>query len=330
MNKSIMHRFILFLFLFALLLPCLSGCEKNKETVLIYTSSEDFKIEYMTEVLSERFPEYDIVIEYISTGNHAAKLLSEGKDTDCDITHNLEYTYLSQLDEKGYLADLSGYDKSIYCDDTVESQNYIVEIRSSGAVILNLDVLARKNLPEPTSYQDLLDPMYKNLISMPNPKSSSTGYIFLKSLVNAWGEEKALQYFDALSENVLQFTTSGSGPVNALIQEEVAIGLGMLAQGVREINNGSNLKLVFFEEGAPFTLAGQAIIKGKETRPAVKEVFDFLINEYNYMNNEKFFPEKIYKDKDYTVENYPAYIPYANMQDNTDAAKRALLDKWVH
>ena len=48
------------------------------------------------------------------------------------------------------------------------------------------------------------------------------------------------------------------------------------------------------------------------------------------MNNEKFFPEKIYKDKDYTIENYPANIPYANMQGNTDAAKRALLDKWVY
>ena len=329
MNKSIIHRFILLLFIFSLLLPCFSGCAEEKETVLIYTSSEDFKIEYMNKVLSEQFPQYDIIIEYISTGNHAAKLLSEGTDTDCDITHNLEYTYLSQLDEAGFLADLSDYDKSIYCEDTVESQNYIVEIRSSGAVILNMDVLARKGLPEPTSYQDLLDPMYKNLISMPNPKSSSTGYIFLKSLVNAWGEEEALRYFDALSQNVLQFT-SGSGPVNALIQEEVAIGLGMLAQGVREINNGSNLKLVFFEEGAPFTLAGQAIIKGKETRPAVKEVFDFLVNEYNYMNNEKFFPEKIHKDKDYTIENYPANIPYANMQGNTDAAKRALLDKWVY
>lgn len=330
MNKSIIHRFILLLFIFSLLLPCFSGCAEEKETVLIYTSSEDFKIEYMNKVLSEQFPQYNIIIEYISTGNHAAKLLSEGTDTDCDITHNLEYTYLSQLDEAGFLADLSDYDKSIYCEDTVESQNYIVEIRSSGAVILNMDVLARKGLPEPTSYQDLLDPMYKNLISMPNPKSSSTGYIFLKSLVNAWGEEEALRYFDALSQNILQFTTSGSGPVNALIQEEVAIGLGMLAPAVREINNGSNLKLVFFEEGAPFTLAGQAIIKGKETRPAVKEVFDFLVNEYNYMNNEKFFPEKIYKDKDYTLENYPANIPYADMQGNTDAAKKALLDKWVY
>ena len=30
-------------------------------------------------------------------------------------------------------------------------------------------------------------PQYKGLVTMPNPKSSGTGYNFVKSLVNAWG-----------------------------------------------------------------------------------------------------------------------------------------------
>ena len=86
------------------------------------------------------------------------------------------------------------------------------------------DRLEEKNLAVPTSYADLLKPEYKGLVSMPNPKSSGTGYMFLKSLVNAWGEEEAFAYFDQLAENILQFTSSGSGPVNALVQGEAAIG----------------------------------------------------------------------------------------------------------
>ena len=57
------------------------------------------------------------------------------------------------------------------------------------------------------------------MISMPNPKSSGTGYMFCKALVNEWGEEKALEYFDKLSENILSYTSSGSGPINALIMK---------------------------------------------------------------------------------------------------------------
>jgi len=307
-----------------------TGCGESKETVLIYTSSEDYRIEDMSQVLAEKFPDYNIIIEYMSTGNHAAKLLSEGTATECDITHDLEYGYLDQLEQNGILADLSAYDRSIYMEDTVASDNYVVEIRNSGAIIINTKVLADKNLPEPTSYQDLLKPEYKGLISMPNPKASGTGYMFLKSLVNAWGEEAALKYFDDLAVNVLQFTSSGSGPVNALVQGEVAVGLGMTAQAVVQINQGTPLKVLHFEEGAPFTLYGQSIIKGKETRPAVQEVFDYLVKEYNFRNNEKFFPEQIYKDITYTMDNYPTDIAYSDMKNNTLDEKTRLLDQWKH
>lgn len=330
-ERSLTFKFISAALIIALCMPLiLTSCGEKKESVLIYTSAEDFKVEDMTAVLNEKFPDYDITIEYMSTGNHAAKLLSEGVNTDCDITHDMEYGYLSKLDAAGVLADLSEYDKSIYSDDTNVSENYIIELRNGGGIIVNTDVLKAKGLAEPTCYEDLLKPEYKNLISMPNPKSSGTGYMFLKSLVNAWGEDEAFEYFEKLTDNVLQYTSSGSGPVNALIQGEAAIGLGMIAHAVTQINEGAPLKVLFFEEGAPFSLYGQSIIKGKETRPAVKEVFDYLINEYLYRGNEKFFPEQIFKDKTYEIENYPTDIKYSDMSNDSIQEKERLLEKWVY
>lgn len=308
----------------------LTGCGSKKEKILIYTSAEDYVVEDLNARLREEFPDYDITVEYMSTGNHAAKLLAEGDATECDITHDLEYAYLSQLDREGLFADLSEYDRSVYCDDTVDGGNYIIQCRNGGAIVVNTKVLADKGLSEPTNYKDLLKPEYKGLISMPSPKSSGTGYMFLKSLVNSWGEDKAFKYFDDLSENILQYTSSGSGPVNALVQGEVAIGLGMTAQSVIQINDGAPLKICFFEEGSPFTLYGMTMIKGKETRECVKEVFDFLVNECNYEHNEKFYPEQIYKDKICEVKNYPKNIAYADMNGNTIEEKERLLEVWKH
>lgn len=314
-----------------IMLPMLlTGCGEQKEKVLIYTSVEDYVIEDMNARLKEAFPDYDITVEYVSTGNHAAKLIAEGKNSECDITYDLEYSYMEQLDNAGVLADLSAYDRSIYMDDTVASDNYLIQCRVGGAIIVNTEVLTQKGLAEPTSYQDLLKPEYKGLISMANPKSSGTGYMFLKSLVNAWGEEAALAYFDQLTPNILQYTSSGSGPVNALIQGEAAIGFGMTSHAVTQINEGAPLKVLFFEEGSPFTLYGQSIIAGKETRTCVTEVFDFLVNTYSYELNEKFFPEQMFKDVTPVVENYPENIVYADMRDNTIAAKELLLDKWKY
>lgn len=308
----------------------LTGCGNSKEKILIYSSGEDYKIEYLTQRLEEEFPDYEITVEYMSTGNHAAKLLSEGKDTACDITHDLEYGYMEQLDAENVFAKLSDVDMSVYVDDAVQSDNYVVECRSGGSIIVNTEVLKEKNLEKPTSYEDLLKPEYEGLISMPNPKASGTGYMFLKSLVNAWGEKEAFEYFDKLTPNVLQYTSSGSGPVNALIQGEVAIGLGMTGQAVTQINEGAPLEILYFEEGSPYSMYGQAIINGKEQRESVKEVFDFIVNTLTAETAEKFFPEKIYKDKDFEIKNYPKNIVYSDMSNNGIEEKNRLLDAWKY
>ena len=318
--------------LLAILLACgtLSACGEKKEQVLIYTSAEDYRVEYMHQRLQEQFPQYHIVIEYMPTGNHAARLLAEGTQTECDITYDLEYAYLEKLAQEGILADLSGYDFSVFQEEVNQSNYYMAEYRNGGAIIINPQVLADHSLAVPECYDDLLRPEYQGLISMPNPASSGTGYMFLLAMVNDRGEEEAFAYFDALAENVLQFTSSGAGPVNALIQGEVAIGLGITGTAVAAINDGAQLEILFFEEGSPYALYGQGIIAGKEERMAVREVYDFLYSTYGYENCEKFFPEPIYADCSFTIANYPANIIYCDMSGNTAEMKDYLLSIWKY
>lgn len=314
----------------ALLLSLFCGCAGGRETVVIYTSAESYRVEHMRQRLLEEFPEYEILIEYMPTGNQAARLLAEGEQTDCDITYDLEYTYLEQLNQAGLLADLSGYDFSVFLDDVNRSSFYMADYRNGGAVILNPAVLEKYGLERPTCYDDLLKEEYRGLISMPNPASSGTGYMFLLAMVNARGEEEAFAYFDALAENVLQFTSSGSGPVNALIQGEAAIGLSITGTAVNAINEGAELEILFFEEGSPYALYGQGIIAGKEERTAVREVYDFLYGVYGYENCAEFYPEPIYRDRVFSVENYPADIRYCDMRGDTVQQKEHLLSLWKY
>lgn len=310
----------------------MSGCSSKKENVVIYTSQEDYRLSDLQQRLTEQFPKYNITLEYMSTGDHAAKLVSEGTKTECDITYDLEYGYMQQLADAGNLADLSKmYDFSIYDKDIVNSNYYIPECRNGGAIIVNPTVIKEKNLEMPTCYDDLLKDEYKGLISMPNPKSSGTGYMFLKNLVNVMGEDKAFTYFDNLTKNILQYTSSGSGPVNALMQKEAAIGLGMTAQAVTKNNSdNADLKILFFKEGSPYSMYGLGIIKGKETKEPVKKVFDFLYGTYGYENCQKFYPEKIFADKTFEIANYPTNIVYGDMSNNTLEEKERLLAKWKY
>ena len=328
-----MKKFLATLLIAVLALPCFlfTGC--GKETVTILTSTEDYTIEYMQEKLTERFPDYKIVVSYDSTSNIATKVINAGSNSEADIIYAEEYGYLAKMVEEEVLASLS-YDLTKFTDEslTEETRGYALpSIKTGGAVIVNTDKLTEKNIPEPTCYQDLLDAKYKDLVSMPSPKSSGTGYMFYLSLVNEMGEDNAIEYFDSLATNMENFiTTSGSGPVNALVKGEVAVGFGMISQAVDKISLGNPLKILFFEEGAPFNLYGTSIVKGKEERESVKAVMDYLYSELIDEICAKYYPESILKDKTYSVAGYPTDINYSNMSGNTLATKERLNALWSH
>jgi iron(III) transport system substrate-binding protein len=318
---------------FVALLGVLSlfGCApKQDNQVVFYLSSEDFRIDHFQKRLKEQFPAYTIIFEYMATGNLAARLAAEGMETECDIIGELDTAYLEGLLDN--LADLSSYDSSVFLDSLVPiHRKYLPMTKNSGCIFFNEDFLKDRNLPLPASYDDLLKPEYQGVISMPNPKSSSTGFFFLRNLINVRGEDAAFAYFDKLAENVLQFTSSGSGPVNALILGEAGIGLAMTFQAVMAINQGVPLKITIFKEGSPYSVYGTAIIKGKETRKAVQEVFDFFLTTLVYEDKVLFMPEQIFKVQPNTVPNYPRNVPAADMTGIEDLAeKQRLLEKWKY
>ncbi len=305
-----------------------TGCTGGKEKIVIWTSGEDYKNEHYLARLEEQFPDYDITLEYMSSSTIAAKIKEEGALSECDIILSQEYSYLDMCED--VLVELTDFDFSPFLDDIVPaSKKYSPELRNGGCIIVNKTILAQNNLEAPKSYNDLLDAKYKKLIAMPNPASSGTGYMFLRQLVNQWGESEAFDYFSKLTANIWQYTSSGSGPVNAIVQGEVAIGLGMTAQAVVEKNNGVDLEIIFFEDGSPFSMYGNAIVKKEEVRASVTEVFNFLSTTLVKENNDLFNPEQIFKDHLPEVKGFPKNIAYGDMSNSTITEKERLLKKWT-
>lgn len=303
-----------------------AGCS-NSNKIVIWTSGEDYKNNYYLTELRNQFPDYKIELEYMNSSTIAAKVVAEGDGCTADIIASEEYGYLYKCEE--YLAELTDFDYSVFLDDIVpENHKFTPELKNGGCIILNKSVLASKNLPVPTSYSDLLNSQYKGLIAMPNPASSGTGYMFLRQLTNEWGEDEAFAWFTDFSKNVLQYTSSGSGPVNLLKQGEIGIGLGMTSQAVTEINGGVPLDIMFFDEGSPFSMYGNAVLKKSAARQEVMDVFNYLATALCKGNNERYFPDQVYKDFTPTVEGFPTNVKYGDMKNDTLSEKERLLAKW--
>lgn len=305
----------------------ITGCSSNEDRIVIYTSMEEERNQMLKEMIKEKFPEKDIVVQYMATGNSAAKIKNEGTNVEADIVLDLETAHMVNVADN--FADLSDFDTSIYLDGVNTESNYLTWVKYTMNLIIDKDYFKEHDLDVPKTYEDLLKKEYKNLIAMPDPKTSGTGYGFYLNVVNIKGEKEAIEYFKKLKDNLREFTTSGSGPTNLLKQGEIAIALGMTAQGVSAINEGYNFEIVELESGSPYNTTSCGIIKGRETNEDVKEVFNWLINDFGKYDKENYMPDIILKNQENKMENYPENLTDANMTgiDSTET-KNKLTAKW--
>lgn len=305
---------------------------EKSDSIIIYSSMEQYRGEELQKQLDEKFPDDNILVMYVSTAKSAAKINTEKEESDADIVVGLDNAYLEKI--KNSLADISNVRTQNYLNGLTVSDNhgkYVTWERQAGSIIINKDILKKKGLDIPKTYDDLLDSQYKGLIAMPDPKTSGTGYFFYKGLINVLGEEKALEYFDGLQPNIKLFTESGSGPIKLLIQGEIAVGLGLTFQAVEQINEGSPFEILTPEYGSPYSLTGTGIIKGREKNKRIIEVFDYIINDFLVYDKEYFSPEKIYEEQENKIPNYPTNINYANMNGISNISeKERLLKLWKY
>lgn len=308
------------------------------ERVVIYTAAEDERIAYLQDGLNKQFPDYEIVIQSLGTGQLLSKLQAEGTNTDCDIFYDLEVVNAEIIlhANPDLFVDLSDYDFSIYDASvtgyTDRHHKYAVNGKTYGAFIVNTKVLEEKGLPIPATYEDMLKPEYAELISMPSPKSSGTGYSYYNGMVTILGEDDGLAYFKTLNPNIKEYTTSGSAPAKAAVRGDVAIAYGLLWQCVNYANENEGLTVVVPDKGLAYDLFTMGMISGHETRAAVKEVFTYLYNELNKPQCALFNPDIIYTDMPAAeIPNYPTGFGEITMEGMFDFEyKQDLLDQWEY
>ena len=315
-----------------------SAFAAGKDRVVIYTAAEDERIAYLQGELDKQFPDVEIVIQSLGTGQLLSKLQAEGVKGDCDIFYDLEVVNAEIIlnADPDLFVDLSDYDFSVYDSSvtgyTDRHHQYAVNGKTAGAFLVNVAMLEEQGLPVPAGYEDMLKPEYEGLISMPNPRSSGTGYGYYNGMITILGEEAGMQYFEDLDPNIVEYTTSGSAPAKSAVRGDVAIAYGLLWQCVQYANDNEGLVVVVPEQGLAFDLFTMGMISGHETKDSVKEVFSYLYNELNKPQCAKFNPDKIYVDMPAAeIPNYPESYDEIRMNGLFDFEyKQNLLDQWQY
>jgi len=251
----------------------------QKTELLVYTALETDQIKAYEQAFTKAHP--DIAIKWVrdSTGVITSKLLAEKANPQADLVVGVSASSLAVFDNEGMLLPYApkGLDKiSAKYRDPKNPPAWVGMDVYGSAICFNTVEAQKQGLPKPATWKDLLNPVYKGKIVMPNPASSGTGYLDVAAWIQMWGEAEAWKYMDALHQNIAQYQHSGSKPCRQAGAGEFPIGLTFEYRAVTTKKSGAPIDIIFPTEGLGWDLESSGIMKNTKKLDAAKKLMDWL------------------------------------------------------
>ena len=286
------------LFVFSLCVFISTSAFAAKKEVVVYTSLEtEETVEYL-KLANKELPDLDIKCIRLSTGELGARMLAERANPQADVVWGWAVTNMADFADRGMLEKYKPEGWSKIPDKFKDSNGYWVAIDLyMAAFVLNTDVMAKGNLPKPKGWNDLLNPVYKGKLIMPNPASSGTGFLQVASLLEMLdpdyakkpvADNKAWEFLEKLDKNMGQYIKSGSKPAKLTAAGEYAIGCSFAFVYSSLKKKGFPIEMVLPEEGAGYELESNALLKGAKNVMAAKKFLDWALSENAMREYAKF------------------------------------------
>jgi iron(III) transport system substrate-binding protein len=198
----------------------------------------------------------------------------------------------------------------------------------------NTELIAKKKLAVPKSWNDLLNPALKGEIQVANPASSGTAYTMVATLVQLMGEDKAFDYMKALHKNISQYTRSGTGPIKAVARGETTVSISFVHDGPGEKLQGFPVETITPAEGTGAEIGSMSIIKGARNLEEAKKFYDWALTpaaqQFGAAAKQFQLPSNKATPIDPRVPDFKKikFINYDYAKYGASAERRRLISKW--
>ena len=254
----------------------------QKTSLLVYTALETDQLKAYQEGFNKVHPDIEIKWVRDSTGVITAKLLAEKANPQADAVMGVAASSLALLDKNGMLEPYKPLNLDAIMSQYRDKKNppawFGMDVWGA-SICFNTVEAAKKGIPKPQTWKDLLKPAYKGQIVMPNPASSGTGFFDVTAWLTLWGDDNGKgggwKYMDGLHENIGQYTHSGSKPCNMAAAGEYVVGISFEYRANANKAKGAPIDLVFPTEGLGWDLEAFAIHKGTKQLAAAKKLADW-------------------------------------------------------
>jgi len=196
--------------------------------------------------------------------------------------------------------------------------------------------LKENNLKPPASWNDLLNPAYKNMLQMADARTSGTAVtrIFSVLEVNGRDETKAFDYMKKLRPNVQLYTKSGGGGTLPVGLGQAGGGIFFIVDALDTKAKGYDVTISFPAEGIGTAAEGIALIKGAKNPELAKKLIDWATSPAMQSQFAKYKINFVPANPAVSVEPSLAAVLkgakiFAIDADYAGANRKRIVDRWV-
>lgn len=255
-----------------------AGTENNK--LIVYAALNDDDMVAIAQKFKE---DTGIDIDYItlSGGDATARVQSEKDNPQADVLIGGSVDLYGSLAKAGALTPYDSPNNDdldpMFNDPDHYWQGWYMGVLS---IILNKDrfdsELAPKGLQRPKTWDDLLDPLYKNVFIWSNPSTAGGAYIATACQIFRLGEDGGWKYLKALDANVHHYYEAAGGVISPVATGEFIASIAWAHDSFKVQQQGYPLEIIVPQETA-FEIGGAAVIAGAKNEAGAQKFIDWLL-----------------------------------------------------
>ncbi|MDP0487945.1 MAG: ABC transporter substrate-binding protein [Fusobacterium sp. JB020] len=270
------------------------GAKEENDEVYVYSIMPE---KYASIIFEEFTAETGIKVNFVrlSSGEALSRVIAEKDNPQVDcVWGGPSDTYDAGVKE-GVFASYVPAEASKIPENFKSEDGYWTGIGIIPLCFLsNTDFLTKNGIDAPTSWMDLLNPVYKNGLQMADARTSGTATERIYSLVQALGEDEAFQYQKELNSNIQLYTKSGAGGALPVANGQAAAGIFYIVDALDILHQGYPLEISYPSEGVTYGVEASGLLTNCQHPEAGKKLLDWASTK---------------KLGEIMVENSISYIP---------------------
>lgn len=269
--------------LVVLSLLVLTGCTAadgpaERDEVAVLCSNDAEICRAWTAAFTERSGR-DVTLVRLPTSEALERIRRGEGLPEFDVWHGGGAEMYVEAAEEGLLAPYSSPEIAMIPDAFRDPERRWSGVYSSMlAFCISPPGLAALDAQTPLTWDDLLDPALTGQVSTASPRTSGTAFTAMSLQIDRLGADAGRDYLEALYAQVLQFTRSGTAPVQVVVHGEAAVALTFAPYCEAARAEGYDVETVVPHDGTDYEIGAVAVLADAPHARGAREYLDFALS----------------------------------------------------